>query len=40
MTFQQYALVGSTVRSFLSWLKEEGRIAAEFTDNLLVWHTI
>lgn len=39
MTFQQYALVGSTVRSFLSWLKEEGRIAAEFTDNLLVWHT-
>ena len=37
---QQSALVGSTVRSFLSWLKEEGRIAAEFTGNLLVWHTI
>lgn len=37
MTFEQYALVGSTVRSYLSWLKNNGRITAEFTDNLLLW---
>ena len=40
MTFQQYALVGSTVRSFLSWLKGEGRLTAEFADNMLLWRTV
>lgn len=40
MTFQQYALVGSTVRSFLSWLKGEGRLAAEFADNMLLWRAV
>ena len=40
MTFQQYALVGSTVRSFLSWLKREGRLAAEFADNMLLWRAV
>ena len=40
MTFQQYALVGSTVRSFLSWLKGEGRLTAEFADNMLLWRAV
>ena len=40
MTFQQYALVGSTVRSFLSWLKGEGLLTAEFADNMLLWRAV
>jgi len=37
MNFEQYVLVGSTVRSYLSWLKAEGRLSAEFIDNELIW---
>lgn len=37
MTFEQYALVGSTVRSYLSFLKEIGRVVAIFEDNMLLW---
>ena len=37
MTFEQHALVGSTVRSYLTWLKEEGRIQASFRENMLIW---
>ena len=37
MTFEQYALVGSTVRSYLSWLKDTGRLRAYFSDNMLLW---
>ncbi len=37
MTFEQYVLVGSTVRSYLSWLKENNRINAIFENNLLLW---
>ena len=37
MNFQQYVLVGSTVRSYLSWLKDTGRLAALFEDNMLLW---
>lgn len=37
MSFEQYALVGSTLRSYLSWLKNEGRLTARFADNLLLW---
>lgn len=39
MNFEQYALVGSTVRSYLTWLKESGRLQAEFADNRLLFHT-
>ncbi len=39
MTFEQHALVGSTVRSYLSWLKDTGRLETEFQDSLLLWHT-
>ena len=37
MNFEQHVLVGSTVRSYLSWLKDIGRINAKFEDNILLW---
>ena len=37
MNFEQYVLVGSTVRSYLSWLKDGGKLRAEFEDNMLLW---
>ncbi len=37
MTFEQYALVGSTLRSYLTWLKEQGKIKAYFSENMLLW---
>ena len=37
MNFEQYVLVGSTVRSYLTWLKEQGRLQARFEENWLVW---
>lgn len=40
MNFEQYALVGSTVRSYLVWLKDVGRIEVEFTDNMVCWKAL
>ena len=40
MNFEQYALVGSTVRSYLSWLKDTGRLSARFEDDLLLWQCL
>ena len=37
MNFEQYVLVGSTIRSYLSWLSDTGRITASFGNNELVW---
>ena len=37
MNFEQYALVGSTVRSYLAWLKDDGRLTVEFDNNMLLW---
>ena len=37
MTFEQHALVGSTVRSYLAWMKDAGRLTAFFEDNTLLW---
>lgn len=37
MDFEQYVLVGSTVRSYLSWLRDQGKIQAGFEDNQLTW---
>ena len=39
MTFEQYALVGSTVRSYLAWLHDTGQMDAFFEDNRLLWRT-
>lgn len=40
MTFEQYVLVGSTVRSYLAWLKDTGRVNVKFEDNMLLWATV
>lgn len=40
MNFEQYVLVGSTVRSYLAWLKDSGRVEARFEDNMLLWERI
>ena len=37
LTFEQYVLVGSTVKSYLAWLKDTGRLTAIFEDNRLLW---
>ena len=40
MNFEQYVLVGSTVRSYLSWLKDTGKVATEFQDSMLLWQRV
>ena len=40
MNFEQYVLVGSTVRSYLSWLKDTGKVSAEFRDSMLLWQRV
>lgn len=40
MNFEQYVLVGSTVRSYLAWLKDSGRVTASFEDNMLLWQRV
>ena len=40
MNFEQYVLVGSTVRSYLAWLKDAGRLNARFEDNMLLWERV
>ena len=40
MDFQQYVLVGSTVRSYLAWLKDTGKLSARCEDNLLLWERV
>ena len=37
MNFEQYVLIGSTVRSYLAWLKDTDRLTAVFEDNMLLW---
>ncbi len=37
MNWEQYVLVGSTVRSYLAWLKDSGKIKARFENNMLLW---
>lgn len=40
MDFTQYALVGSTLRSYLAYLSDERKLEAVFEDNRLLWKTI
>lgn len=40
MNFEQYVLVGSTVRSYLSWMRDGGRLEALFEDCRLLWRTV
>ena len=37
MNFEQYVLVGSTVRSYLAWLKDTGKLTSVFENNMLLW---
>lgn len=37
MNFEQYVLVGSTVRSYLSWLKDAGHLNCSFENNMQLW---
>lgn len=37
MNFEQYVLVGSTVRSYLSWLKDTDKLNVVFENNMLLW---
>ena len=39
MDFNQYVLVGSTSRSYLSYLLDAGQVTAAFADNTLLWQT-
>lgn len=40
LDFQQYVLVGSTIRSILAWHLDAGRCEAVFRDNRLLWHRL
>lgn len=40
MNFEQYVLVGSTVKSYLAYLKDSGKLDIQFTDNSLIWKTL
>ncbi len=37
MDFNQYVLIGSTVRSYLSYLYDQGKVTADFVDNRMLW---
>lgn len=40
MNFEQYALAGSTVRSYLAWLGDSGRLETLFEDDMLLWRAV
>lgn len=40
MSFEQYVLVGSTVRSYLAWLKNRGEVSVDFSTNIPLWKRI
>lgn len=40
MTAQQYALIGSTLRSYLSSLHTQGKVTFSFEDNRMLWQAV
>lgn len=40
ISMEQYALVGSTVRSYLSYLKDSGRLEMEMEDSMIRWYAV
>lgn len=40
MDFNQYVLVGGTIRSYCSYMADKGMLGFEFADNRLVWRTL
>ena len=37
LSFEQYVLVGSTVRSYLAYLLDSGRLCVKCEGNMLLW---
>lgn len=40
MNMNQYVLIGSTIKSYLSYLYEEGKIKYEFVENRMLWEQV
>ena len=40
MDHNQYVLIGSTVRSYLSYLSDQGKVECYVEDNMLLWKTV
>lgn len=40
MNFEQYVLVGSTVKSYLSWFKDTGKADVSFECGRMLWHAV
>lgn len=40
MNFEQHVLVGSSLKSYLSWLKDNNRLHVQFVDNMLLWSSV
>ena len=40
MSFEQYALVGSTLRSYLAYLLDKGDLSVKCEDNMLLWEAV
>ena len=36
----QYILIGSTIKSYLSYLYDENKISYSFKDNKMIWNKI
>ena len=40
LSFEQYALVGSTLRSYLAYLLDKGTLSVRCEDNMLLWEAV
>ena len=40
MSAEQYVLIGSTIRSYLSWLKDKGELEIVISDSMLFWKAL
>lgn len=40
MDFSQYVLVGSTVRSYLAWMKDRGDLTVDFASKMPLWQAV
>ena len=40
LDYNQYVLVGSTIRSYLSYLHDQGKVSLEIADNRLLWKSV
>lgn len=40
MDFSQFVLVGSTVRSYLAWLKDRGEVTVDFSTRMALWRRV